>query len=165
MSGRSCDRPSTVRRRPLPTLGTIPRWTCKVAARPPRASRPPFSAPMLLRDEPPSRPPDESALVGPARFRVAEADGADPTLRLRGELDLAAVTTLREHVHRVASRDGTAILDLSGVVFIDGAGLAALSALVREARLARWHLDLRHPSLAIRELARLTCTQGVWNSA
>lgn len=102
--------------------------------------------------------------VGPERFRIAEnSDGAERTLRLRGELDLAAVSTLREHVHRAVARDGSAILDLSGVVFIDAAGLAALSALAREARLAAWHLDLRHASLAIRELARLTGMQGLWN--
>jgi anti-anti-sigma factor len=110
--------------------------------------------------------PTASAPAGPARFRVAEdAGGADPTLRLRGELDLAAVSTLREHVQRAAARDGAAILDLSGVVFVDGAGLAALSALARESRLAGWRLDLRHPSLALRELARLTCTQYVWGES
>lgn len=104
--------------------------------------------------------------IGLARFRIAEeSDGTRVRLQLRGELDLAAVPTLRERVRATASRDGAAILDLSGVVFIDVAGLSALSALVREARDGGWHIELRYASLAVRQLARLTSMQPLFDAA
>jgi anti-anti-sigma factor len=104
--------------------------------------------------------------IGPARFRVAEAaDGGELCLRLHGELDIAAVRALREHVRRAAVRDGVAILDLSDVEFIDVAGLSVLSALVREARADGLSLELRHASLAVRQLARLTSMQNLWQAA
>jgi anti-anti-sigma factor len=110
--------------------------------------------------------PASATAIGPARFRVAEAgDGGERCLRLHGELDIAAVHALREHVRRAAVRDGVAILDLSEVEFIDVAGLSMLSALVREARSDGWSLELRRASLAVRQLARLTSMQDLWQAA
>lgn len=104
--------------------------------------------------------------AGPARFRVVEDDDLGETmLRLRGELDLAAVPTLKEHVRRAALRDGLVVVDLSGVVFVDVAGLSAISALLRESLHDGWTLDLRHPSLSIRQLARLTSMTHLWHQA
>jgi anti-anti-sigma factor len=90
-------------------------------------------------------------------FSVTEdAEGGRPFLRLRGELDLAAVPELRARVWNACRREGMAILDLSGVEFIDLAGLSALTALAREAREGHWLLELRRPPLVVRQLARLT---------
>jgi anti-sigma B factor antagonist len=103
------------------------------------------------------------ATTGPARFRVTE-DAASRHLRLdlRGELDLAAVPVLREHVRAAAARRGHVVIDLSGVEFIDVAGLCALTALTKEAREQGWWLDLRQPSLSVRRLVRLTCAQELF---
>lgn len=127
---------------------------------------------MLLRAQPPAAQAVDAeqharaVSIGMARFRVAEvSDGSLVRLQLRGELDLAAVPALRDRVRETASRDGVAILDLSGVVFIDVAGLSALSALVREARVGGWRLELRHASLAVRQLARLTSMQPLFDAA
>jgi anti-anti-sigma factor len=85
-----------------------------------------------------------------------ELEGGQACLRLCGELDLAAVPELRARVWNACRRDGMAILDLSGVEFIDVAGLSALTALAREARKGHWFLELRRPPLVVRKLARLT---------
>jgi anti-anti-sigma factor len=109
--------------------------------------------------------PTTSTTVGPASFRVLEdADAGHQRLHLRGELDLAAAPVLREHVRSVAARDGSVILDLSGVAFIDVAGLCALTTLAREAREQGWWLDLRNPSLSVRRLARLTSMDGLFSA-
>ena len=97
-----------------------------------------------------------SAAAGPVRFGIAErVEAGERRLRLRGELDLAAVPELRERVRRAAARDGMAILDLADVEFADVAGLSALTVLAREARDGGWRLELRSPSLAVRYVARL----------
>ena len=126
---------------------------------------------MLLRARPPVTESVDTGharavSIGQARFRIAEeTDVGRLRLLLRGELDLAAVPVLREHVGGTATRDGVVILDLSGIVFIDVAGLSSLSALVREARHRGWKLELRHASLAVRQLARLTSMQPLFEAA
>jgi anti-anti-sigma factor len=110
--------------------------------------------------------PATRTAAGPARFRVAEDDDlGEVMLRLRGELDLAAVPVLKDSVRRAGRRDGLVVVDLSGVVFVDVAGLSAISALVRESLHDGWALDLRHPSLSIRQLARLTGMTHLWHEA
>jgi anti-sigma B factor antagonist len=107
--------------------------------------------------------PVTSTTVGPASFHVVEdAAAGHPRLHLRGELDLAAAPVLREHVRSVAARDGSVTLDLSGVAFIDVAGLCALTTLAREAGEQGWSLDLCNPSLSVRRLVRLTSTDGLF---
>jgi anti-anti-sigma factor len=91
-------------------------------------------------------------------FSVAEEGGQ---LRVRGELDLAAVPELRACVSATVLRDGRAVLDLSGIEFVDVAGLSALTALAHEAQQGGWLLDMRHASLAVRQLARLTGLQDL----
>ena len=106
-------------------------------------------------------PPPVTA--GPARFRVVEVGAASPMrLDLRGELDLAAAPMLREHVRGAGTRRGNVVVDLSGVEFIDVAGLCALTALAKEAREQGWCLELHRPSLSVRRLARLTSTQDLF---
>jgi len=91
-------------------------------------------------------------------FSVAEEGGQ---LRVRGELDLAAVPELRACVTATALRDGAVILDLSDVEFVDVAGLSALTALAHEAQQGDWLLEMRDASLAVRRLARLTGLQDL----
>jgi anti-sigma B factor antagonist len=95
--------------------------------------------------------------VGPPRFHITEeASEGLRLLFLRGELDLAAAPLLRARVTELAFQDGVVSIDLSGVEFIDVAGLCALNSLAREARRGRWVLDLHHAPLNVRQLARMT---------
>jgi anti-anti-sigma factor len=100
--------------------------------------------------------------IGPARFHIAEeASEGLRVLFLRGELDLAAAPLVRARVTELAFQDGVVSIDLSGVEFIDVAGLCALNSLAREARRGRWFLDLRRAPIAVRQLARLTGMQNL----
>jgi len=111
---------------------------------------------------PATSPQTRAASVGPRRFRIDEApEDGQRVLSLSGELDLAAAPALRARVTELAFQDGVVILDLSGVEFIDVAGLCALHALTNEARRGRWFLQLRNPSLRVRQLARLAGMQDL----
>jgi anti-sigma B factor antagonist len=70
-------------------------------------------------------------------FRVHTKRNRDTALvQPSGELDLASVTTLREELGRAANRGARSIvLDLSGLDFMDGAGIGAILASQRSARL------------------------------
>jgi anti-anti-sigma factor len=95
--------------------------------------------------------------VGPSRFHIAEeAQEGQRVLFLHGELDVAAAPVLRARATELALQDGVVNIDLSGVEFVDVAGLCALNSLAREARRGRWYLDLRHAPISVRQLARLT---------
>lgn len=105
---------------------------------------------------PATSPQARAASVGPRRFRIDEApEEGQRVLSLSGELDLAAAPGLRARVTELALQDGAVILDLSGVEFVDVAGLCALHALTNEARRGRWFLELRHVPITVRHLARL----------
>jgi anti-anti-sigma factor len=91
-------------------------------------------------------------------FLISDAAGA---LHVSGELDLAAVPELRARVRAAAATRGAAVVDLSGVEFIDVAGLTALSSLAHEARQGHWQLDFRCAPLVVRQLARLTGLQDL----
>jgi anti-sigma B factor antagonist len=58
---------------------------------------------------------------------VQETNGADHTLRLSGELDIAGVPSLEALVSRVCAEDAASVtIDLGGLSFIDSTGLAAI---------------------------------------
>src|SRR3954465_696141 len=88
-----------------------------------------------------------------------DVGGGRSCLGLGGELDIAGAPGLRARVWNACRRDGVAILDLSGIEFIDVAGLSALTELAREARKGHWLLELRHAPPGVRQLARLTDLQ------
>jgi anti-sigma B factor antagonist len=95
-------------------------------------------------------------------FAIAEdVQEGQRVLHLRGELDLAAAPALRARVTELALQDGVVMIDLSGVEFIDVAGLCALYGLSREARRGRWYFELRHAPITVRHLARLTGMQDL----
>lgn len=101
-----------------------------------------------------------SRTVDLAGLSITEnVEGGQSCLQLCGELDIAEVPELRARVWNACRRDGVAILDLSGIEFIDVAGLSALTELAREARKGHWLLELRHAPPAVRQLARLTGLQ------
>jgi anti-anti-sigma factor len=60
------------------------------------------------------------------------------TLRLEGDLDLDSISAFRDQAFTaIGERPGVLLLDLSGVPFVDTAGLAALVTVARVARMVR----------------------------
>lgn len=55
-----------------------------------------------------------------------ESAGRSIVVTLSGEIDVAAAPTVRERLEQAASRDGTLIVDLTGVSFIDSTALGVL---------------------------------------
>jgi anti-anti-sigma factor len=72
---------------------------------------------------------------------------------VRGEIDMDNTGQLVDAIKRVA---GTAVVDLSGVTFIDSTGLQGLLLAQKTARQRGGDLILRHPSRAVRRLLELT---------
>jgi anti-sigma B factor antagonist len=92
---------------------------------------------------------------GPGGLRIASVeDAADgPLITLTGELDLLGADSLRHAV--AAALEGSPrrlAFDLSGLRFIDSAGLAVLI----EASSRVDQLELRSPSPAVRRAVELT---------
>jgi anti-sigma B factor antagonist len=78
-------------------------------------------------------------------------------LVVEGELDIGGVGTLSAQTSRaLGSTSGTVVLDLSGVSFIDAAGVGALVAIRTSAAAAHRPVRLREPSAPVRRLLRLT---------
>ncbi len=72
----------------------------------------------------------------PADLRVGIRPGAPPVVEICGEIDIQSAPQLREELLRVMRRHGSQLaLDLGGVTFIDCAGVNALLATRRRARL------------------------------
>jgi anti-sigma B factor antagonist len=91
-----------------------------------------------------------------------ELDQAGTTLRVGGELDLAAVDDLDAAVGKATeTAPSSLIIDLSGVTFIDSTGLGALVRAQNAATADDRELILHAPServLRIFELTGLTAT-------
>jgi anti-anti-sigma factor len=90
--------------------------------------------------------------VDPARvpFEVRRVD--DPlrvVLVLRGELDLATVPLLQEHLHRATRSGAAVVIDLAGLGFIDSSGLQVLFRADRQLRACDGQLVLLGGSRAV----------------
>ena len=106
---------------------------------------------------------DELGIRPPPAFSISdEAIGGAVVIRLEGELDLAAATSLR---NRVDSARGALVLDLRLATFVDSAAL-------RELLRARSALEVRGDRLvlaavtpALRRLLELTHTIALFETA
>lgn len=79
-------------------------------------------------------------------FVVDLVGGAEPVIRLAGELDLAAVGTFEVAAFRLLEKGARCIvLDLGALDFVDVSGINALLGLARAARQAGADLVLRRP--------------------
>jgi anti-anti-sigma factor len=87
--------------------------------------------------------------------QLADVESADPSelLTVRGEIDMDNAGELVDAIARIG---GTAVVDLSGVTFIDSTGLQGLLRAQRAARQRGDDLILRHPSTTVRRLLELT---------
>jgi len=72
----------------------------------------------------------------PADLRVGIRPGAQPVVEICGEVDIQSAPQLREELLGVMRRNGPQLaLDLTGVTFLDCAGVNVLLATRRRARL------------------------------
>jgi len=89
------------------------------------------------------------------RYDIQHGDGR-ATVRLAGELDLAARAIVYRALQEAASASTEAALDLSRVTFVDAVGLRWLLTAQRDARAANHRLIIRRPHRAVRRLLELT---------
>ncbi|MGO9457184.1 MAG: STAS domain-containing protein [Acidimicrobiales bacterium] len=86
---------------------------------------------------------------------VGVGSGATVVVWVEGEIDLASVPALRD-VFELAFEQGThLVVDLRGVQFINGAGVAALAAAAEAARGGGGTFTLRRPSPISRKVLRI----------
>ena len=79
-------------------------------------------------------------------------------LRVVGELDLSTVNELKSHLDAARLDRTTALVDMSGVSFIDSAGLDLLLEAARVSNHELWAWFLVRPSEAVLVLLDLTGT-------
>ena len=107
-----------------------------------------------------SSPLDPSPWVpslAPGGFDVEVEPGAEPVVRLRGELDLAGVGQLEGTAFRLLDAGAErVVLDLAELEFLDVSGVNALLGLDRAAKAQGGRLVLRHPRPQARKVLRDT---------
>jgi anti-anti-sigma factor len=91
------------------------------------SSRHPFDALEPGRDA-------ESQSLAPFALRLEPMEGDWVRVRVEGELALTSSSVLELAVARELEGNSHVLLDLSGIDFIDSAGLRAMTALVRTAK-------------------------------
>ena len=99
-------------------------------------------------------------MTGAAGFERGNRAG-EPILVVRGEIDLATAGDLRDELRKlIADADSPALVDLSGVTFIDSSGVDVLAGARRNADDAGVELILVEPSSQVRMVLELT---GLWD--
>jgi anti-sigma B factor antagonist len=87
------------------------------------------------RAEPPSAGPSTAGQTTRAELSIDDrAMGERTVVAVRGEVDLYTAPTLREHVLRFADRNGSVVIDLSDVPFMDSSGLGAIVGCLKRLR-------------------------------
>jgi anti-sigma B factor antagonist len=81
-------------------------------------------------------------------------------LRVGGELDLSTAGQLRAQLEAVRGAGLTALLDMSGVRFIDSSGLRVLLEAARAADAHEWAWFIVRPSAAVLELIEVSGTES-----
>jgi anti-sigma B factor antagonist len=88
----------------------------------------------------------------PAVVEVREENGI-PVICLSGELDMTTVGQARAAIDAaIASHPGRAVLDASGLEYMDSSGIALLVWVTRKTQ----HVQVRNPSPVVRRLIELT---------
>jgi anti-anti-sigma factor len=82
-------------------------------------------------------------------------------IRAAGEVDLSTVHQLHRALDAARDEEHTAVLDLSGVTFIDSTGLQALLEATRSTVVSDWTFFILRPSAAVRRLIELSRTGDI----
>jgi anti-anti-sigma factor len=106
-----------------------------------------------LNPSPPPPPPVLEILTGTGQLADDESADSCKVVTVRGEIDMDTAGQLIDAITTVA---GTAVVDLSGVTFIDSTGLQGLLRAQKAARQRGDDLILRQPSKAVRRVLELT---------
>lgn len=78
-------------------------------------------------------------------------------LNLKGRLDLASGSSLKEEVKKLFDQDKTSIhLNLSEVEFINSSGLGSLVSLMKETRVKKGRLTLSNMASYVKEIFEIT---------
>jgi len=79
------------------------------------------------------------------------------TLSLKGRLDLATGSALKEQIKQLFEKEKTAIhLNLSEVEFINSSGLGSLVSIMKEIRLRKGRLTLSNLASYVQEIFEIT---------
>jgi len=98
-----------------------------------------------------------------ASFQI-EKLGEHTVLAARGEIDIAAVPTFRDHLRRLVDDGSTSIvIDLSDVRFIDSAGLRVLVDGLTRARRRDADMRIACPSASLRRTFEISGLDKVMN--
>lgn len=88
---------------------------------------------------------------------VKKDEGAVTVLNLKGRLDLASGTTLKEEVKSLLNAEKTSIhFNLGEVEFINSSGLGALVSILKETRLCKGRLTLSNMASYVKEIFEIT---------
>jgi len=95
-------------------------------------------------------------MTGAADFERGRREG-EALLSVAGEIDLATAEAFRDQLRRlIAEAHSPALVDLSGVTFMDSSGVDALASARRRAGDAGVELILVAPSPPVRRVLELT---------
>jgi anti-sigma B factor antagonist len=82
-------------------------------------------------------------------------------VRATGEIDMSTVDVLRRELDTARADDATALLDLSGVTFVDSTGLHLLLDASHRSAVSDWGFFVVRPSEAVRRLLDLSGTSDL----
>jgi anti-anti-sigma factor len=98
----------------------------------------------------------------PDRLHVTTEPMEDAiVVRAAGEIDVSTVDVLRRELDTARAEDATALLDLSGVTFIDSTGLHLLLHASHSSAVSDWGFFVVRPSEAVRRLLHLSGTSDL----
>ncbi|HWR84209.1 MAG TPA: STAS domain-containing protein [Candidatus Deferrimicrobium sp.] len=88
---------------------------------------------------------------------VLRDEGSVTVLTLRGRLDLATGSTLKQQIKKLFEKERTAVhLNLADVEFINSSGLGALVSIMKEIRLRKGRLTLSDLASYVKEIFEIT---------
>jgi anti-sigma B factor antagonist len=101
-------------------------------------------------------------MTDPLAVLETSCEGPVVTVRVHGEVDASNVTTLAQEIRKAAGSADSLRLDLTGVSFIDSAGLRMLQQLQRARAGAPTPLAVTvHPDSTVRQLLEITALDRV----
>ena len=99
------------------------------------------------------------SITDPTEFLhvVVTDDGAGPEIHLRGELDMATASLLRDELVRLTTEGAKQVtVDLAELAFIDSTGLSVLITGLKHIRQQGGDLTLRSPNAGTRKVLEIT---------